>query len=70
MKALLIDKHYDDEHPHIICAVNDPAEVEREINADGWTVGNNWWASSPEQEQADGRWKLHVHDVNDEVVCV
>ena len=66
----MIDKHYDDENPHIICPVDDPAAVEQEINADGWQVGNGWWASSPEQKQPDGRWKLYVHDVNDDVVCV
>lgn len=61
--AWLIEKHYDDEHPHIICPVEDPVAVEQEINRDGWTVGENWSHSDPAQKQADGRWKLYVQDL-------
>ena len=59
-----VSKHYNAEYPHIICPVHDPVAVEREINADGWTVGENWSHSDPEQEQPDGRWILYVQELD------
>jgi hypothetical protein len=61
----VVEKYYGDDRPHIVCLVDDPVAVERDINLDGWTVGENWSSSDPSQKQPDGRWKLYVMRVED-----
>jgi hypothetical protein len=45
--------------PSVLCPVSDPGAVEDAL-PDGWTVGDYWWSSSPEDQQPDGRWLLRL----------
>lgn len=56
--------------PFILCDVHDPVRVEDAINPFGFTVGENWCSSSPEQEQPDGRWKLYVDTLHERLMRV
>lgn len=49
--------------PFVVCDVHDPIRVEDALSLFGFTVGDNWTFSSPEQEQDDGRWKLFVEPI-------
>jgi len=59
--SLHLDLHLDEKPPYIITTVDKvEGSVEAVVNARGYTVGDNWTCSAPEQKQADGRWKLYV----------
>jgi len=60
-----IELHLDEDPPYVICFVGDPIAVEHFLEPHGVCVGNNWWSTHPDQEQADGRWKMFVEPLSE-----
>jgi len=56
--------YLENERPHIIVRLeNNEAEIENFVAQYGYEIGDNWWASSPDCLQPDGRWLLYLEPI-------